>query len=63
MKEERTLKLVRKKDGHGNLTSFTVNISKNEAIKLGWYDEKNDTLKEIIKNVLDDKIILKESEG
>ena len=55
------MKLNPKKNGSGKMTSFTINVSKNEAIQLGWFDSEKNTTKELTKKIINNKLIIEEA--
>lgn len=57
------IKLNKKKNGNGNLTSYTINISKKEALQLGWIDEEGEPLHFLNKEITNNKLIVNIKEG
>lgn len=49
--ETKTIKLSNKKDGYGNISSYTINIGANEAKECGFVDEDGNKLE--LEKVLD----------
>lgn len=58
--QTKKIKLSPKKDGYGNISSFTVNISLKEAKKLGFINEDK-TINEIEKIVTEDGLLIRKS--
>ena len=57
------MKLNPKKNGSGKMTSFAINISKNEAIQLGWFNSEKNITKELTKKIINNKLIIEEAEA
>ena len=54
---KRMIKLNKKKNGSGKVTSYTINISKKEALQLGWIDEEGEPLHYLNKEIVNNKLI------
>lgn len=52
------IKLNKKKNGTGKVTSYTINISKKEALQLGWIDEEGEPLHLLNKEIVNNKFIV-----
>lgn len=52
------IKLNKKKNGNGKVTSYTINISKKEALQLGWIDEEGEPLHFLNKEIVNNKFIV-----
>lgn len=57
------IKLNKKKNGNGKVTSYTINISKKEALQLGWIDEEGEPLHLLNKKIIDNKLIINKKGG
>lgn len=57
------IKLNKKKNGNGKVTSYTINISKKEALQLGWIDEEGEPLHFLNKEIVNNKLILNKKGG
>lgn len=53
------MKLRKHINGSGNITSYTINISKKEAQELNWLDENGEG-KELQKTIIDGKLVIEE---
>lgn len=51
------IKLNKKKNGSGKVTSYTINISKKEALQLGWINEEGEPLHYLDKEIANNKLI------
>ena len=58
--QAKKIKLSPKKDGYGNISSFTVNISLKEALILGFINEDK-TINDIEKVIEEDKLIIRKA--
>lgn len=56
------IKLNKKKNGSGKVTSYSINISKKEASQLNLIDEEGEPLHNLKKTVKNNKIIIEKSE-
>lgn len=56
------IKLNKKKNGNGKVTSYTINISKKEALQLKWIDEEGEPLQMLNKELKNNALIIKGGE-
>lgn len=56
------IKLNKKKNGNGKVTSYTINISKKEALQLKWIDEEGEPLQMLNKELKNNTLIIKSGE-
>lgn len=57
------IKLNKKKNGSGKVTSYTINISKKEALQLGWINEEGEPLHFLNKEIVNNEIIINIKDG
>lgn len=57
------IKLNKKKNGNGKVTSYTINISKKEALQLGWIDEEGEPLHFLNKEIVNNKLVINKKGG